>query len=207
MDVSMEHLEGVACVLTDKGFAVNYWRRGTPYSDDGVKFCDIFVIILPTMQFKCNVSQLPAGTRKELKLAYNNSKDIYIGYRTADQVYRVYDCNYDEGDSFIAAIGGTAWNICKDHPQDKPAKKEKQPFIPHEENVDSFDPFELLRGPSDYINEYYTDRGKIHLNAPNMAAVVHLDHVDLVAPEKSKPLNYGKDEYDERLLLFYKPSK
>lgn len=158
MDVSMEHVEGVAKVLSDKGFAVNYWRRGTPYTDDGVRYCDIFVVILPDMRFEFRKENLPMGTKKELSLANYLYKDMYLGYRTADGNYRIYDLNYDV---LVRGITGTAGDIFKHYPQ------------------------EIKKAP--------TPRN-------DFTEVVNYFAGDLLNNDPVK-------EFDERLLLFYKPSK
>lgn len=242
MSVDVGHIFCVADLLKELDLDVSYWHRGKPYTDDAVRNCEIFVVILPDGRFKMPVSQLPAGTMKELKIAAERDIPIYIGYKTKDTIWRTYPTGYEKGDSMISGIaaktkvdGTKSLQTMLDerfsdlkpeltqesvqHGMGTPAEYALQ----YKARYDAYkDTMRLsasqlqsgLRIPSDYITEYYTDKlgtkgvdfSKIlnYVTVPNDAVAALLLDDDLPTfPKKSKPLTYGNDEYDERLLLFF----
>ena len=241
MSVDMGHIEAVARVLADMNLAVNYWERGTPYTDDAVRNCEIFVVILPDSKWFMPVSQLPAGTSKELKIAAERGIPIYTAYLShTDSQWRIYESGFKLGHNTITGISGSSdhlkkylqddnfvftkrapYNLEDNHSSLKiKGERTLQDMIDKEMTInqalrnkyavsvdpavkDAIDMMKMsmsqiqngLKVPSDYITEYYKDRAGVRM--PIFPKEKLQEQV-----KKLRDL-----EYDERLLLFYKPSK
>lgn len=93
------------------------WERGTEYTQecvDAIKNCAGFVVILPNMAFKHYTHTLPAGTRKELMLALDLQKPIYIGYKSHEGyfVYAAeYQIDFEKGIGTIEGVAGSRMNF------------------------------------------------------------------------------------------------
>ena len=73
---------------------VGYWAKGSPYDSDTfnnyVDFCDAFVIILPSLSWKCHYNTMSAGIRKEYTRAVNKGKKIFLYYVPLNNVPNIY---------------------------------------------------------------------------------------------------------------------
>jgi len=255
MSVDMGHIEAVARVLESMEVAVNYWQRGKPYSDDAVRYCEIFVVILPDGKFKMPVNQLPAGTRKELKMAAERGIPIYTGYNSVmNTSWRIFASIYKEGDSEIAGIAGTS-NHLKEYLQNENFVFTKRAPYNLEDNHSSLK-IKGERTLQDMLDERFPDEKSVSyiesdanyalrnkfkvsvdpavkdasdmarlsmsqlysgLRIPSDNLMIHPTRRDVEAllREDTFPKEKLQEqvkklrdlEYDERLLLFYKPSK
>jgi hypothetical protein len=257
MSVDMGHSEAVAKVLAKLHVSVNYRERGTPYTDDAVRFCEIFVIILPDRRWKMPVNQLPAGTRKELKMAADRGIPIYTGYYgVINGEWGIYRTIYKEGHSEISGMSGTSGSLQKYLESDNFVFTKKPPY-----NLEDNHSSKLLKeeDPEDLTASYleskaskrsgvYGSKGQYSpadlstitnrfsmsvdpgiKDASDMARLsmslrqsdlrVSADYItnhgiglycrpDPGSIQKLQGRTYElESEFDERLLLFYKPSK
>lgn len=90
------------------GANVQYWKQGTKYEEEAnVKTCDFFVLILPNLNWRINVSNLPSGCKKELQVARSANRTILLGYRNSTGGYKFYDTDFDSS-GLISGIAGTS---------------------------------------------------------------------------------------------------
>lgn len=91
---------------------VEYYIKGSNYTDQPIKDCDVFAIILPSNSFSYEINKLSMGTKKELTQAYNLKKQIILVYysQLADGV-TFYLTNLDRG--MIEGISGTNSDVIK----------------------------------------------------------------------------------------------
>ena len=210
-------------------------------------------MILPDGKFKMPVSQLPAGTMKELKMAAVRGIPIYIGYISTEGC-RIYETGFKEGHDTITGIAGSSsqlrifleqknfvftkrapYNLEDNHSSLKiKGERTLQDMLderfPDEKSVSyiesdanyalrnkfkvSVDP--AVKDASDMarlsMSQLYSglripsDNLMIH---PTRRDVEALLREDIFPKEKlQEQVKKLRDlEYDERLLLFYKPSK
>lgn len=70
--------------LRNLGLNVGFYRKGSPYSDEPIRKCDIFVVHLPEVIE--NINKISAGVQKELKLANQLKKDIIIAMEDRNKI-------------------------------------------------------------------------------------------------------------------------
>jgi len=110
LDKTMKHLENL-------GVAARAWERGTPYKEeDSIKYCDVFIILLPENKFGTELYKITSGTRKELLLAFSLGKEIYLSYIPLQSLSpSIYSTNLEEGFENelyrIDGISGTTRNF------------------------------------------------------------------------------------------------
>jgi len=112
--IPMEMHWDTACIImrqlvsTDK--VIDYWIRNSPYNENVLRNCDAFVIMLPKLAWSETIDKLPIGCRRELMLAIQLKKKIYITYKPhmAD-VASIYESHIAGG--IIQGIPVTAGNI------------------------------------------------------------------------------------------------
>lgn len=80
------------------------WDRESKYDQDAFDECGSVIFILPKAQFSATVDELPTGMKRELARAYEQSKQIYIGYRSMDGEHRIYEAETD-GKLYISGTG------------------------------------------------------------------------------------------------------
>ena len=90
---------------------VNYWSVGTFYDSLSVHKCDIFIVVNEHNNWISNVNLLPAGVRRELKLAASLDKPIFTAYETTNKEINFYSTTLTV-DS-LAGIAGTSTNLAK----------------------------------------------------------------------------------------------
>jgi len=92
-----------------------YWERGTPYNEtDTIMNCDAFIVVLPGLKWDYNIDSIPTGTQKELLLAYQMKKPIYLAHRSKAGMgfYSVdFDLDNRKKPYFIEGINGTSRNL------------------------------------------------------------------------------------------------
>lgn len=128
LDKTMKHLENL-------GVAARAWERGTPYKEeDSIKYCDAFIIILPNNDFECFYpDKLPSGTKKELNLAYDLDKEIYLSYLPMDSDKPKIYCTNSHKDAldwqvdYIGGVAGTHRNFLDLIEPDLRKKEEREP--------------------------------------------------------------------------------
>jgi hypothetical protein len=93
------------------GYQVNVWYRNERYCQSVFDKSDAVLFILPSNKFSASGSDLPTGLKKELSIAYNQHKKMFVGYKTSAGEFNIYDA--ETNGIFINAISGTANNIFK----------------------------------------------------------------------------------------------
>lgn len=116
MSVPQTELDKVLKHLKSLGVAACAWERGTPYTDDPVRYCDAFIIMLPDNKFNYEVEKLPTGTKNELKLAINFEKPVYLAYLPIGGLNHLIYCTNIEPrvsseDFHILGLQGTSRNF------------------------------------------------------------------------------------------------
>lgn len=205
LNVDMKHVKGVENALKGMGFCVNYWDRSWPssrYTDDPVRYCDIFVIILPDGKWSISRAQLPAGTYKELKLAITLGKPIYMGYLgVISSMYAVYQTEYDN--ERISGVRGSA-----DHIKAFAPKIDPWTFKATPDQATAM--ATILDDEADYASYDMHKKSKrpISPDWPGIGPPPEFDNSGYpIFPKQKLQARIDELDYDERLLLFYKPSK
>lgn len=110
MSIGQDKLDSVLVDLRKIGFVARAWKRNTPYiEDEYIPDCDYFVVILPDLKWTYEIDDLPSGTRKELKLAINLKKPIFIAYQTQNHGINIYKATIGEYD--IEGIASTSHTL------------------------------------------------------------------------------------------------
>lgn len=111
MGVDISFLNGAFNMIHKKvsDNSASWWIRGTTYSANPLQACKALIVILPDNKFKIRIKNLPPGTRSELEWAIENHIPIFLGYRTSEGEFRVYETSYNR--QYIEGVGGT-FNEC-----------------------------------------------------------------------------------------------
>lgn len=111
--------------LVRKHAIPQWWTKGTAYNEKAYteairKYYDAIVVILPAMQWSCNYNQMTSGSRKELCIAIQAKKPIYLAYKTSTGVLGIYSTNIvhnnNEITTFftISGVASTSYNFEQD---------------------------------------------------------------------------------------------
>lgn len=76
--------------LVDLGYEVTKFHRGEVYEDTMLKESDIFVLISQNNQFDFFQKNMSAGCKKELDIAADMQKPLYLAYWKADTTLKIY---------------------------------------------------------------------------------------------------------------------
>jgi hypothetical protein len=95
--------------LESQGYNVKVWNRSERYNQNEFDESDSVLFILPKNKFKADSNYLPIGLRSELARAYAQNKKIYVGYKTSNDEFNIY--NTETNGMYINAISGTANKI------------------------------------------------------------------------------------------------
>jgi hypothetical protein len=106
--------EAIKEKLIELGVKLEFYQKGTAYSDVPVRSCDAFVLFLPNNAFEAEIFRLTQGIQKELNLAYQLKKDIILAYlsKMAGGV-TFYLTNIDSKEGKIKGISGTNSDVIK----------------------------------------------------------------------------------------------
>ena len=99
------------CDLVDSiyGLTSYHWERGSRYDQRMFDTSDAYLFILPNNKFKASYHDLPIGLKRELGVAYDTGKPIFVGYITKFGEYSIYSAKTNGCD--IEGIPGTTNNI------------------------------------------------------------------------------------------------
>lgn len=114
MTVPMNILKDVINLSIDKKLKTSWWIRGSHYGsseEQAIEECDYFIIIPPGNKWENKISDLPNGTKSELRKAIRLCKNIYIAYTTASGYLGLYKADIDTDEKVIMGIAGTSNNI------------------------------------------------------------------------------------------------
>lgn len=88
------------------GALVEYWERGTNYSDEALRKADAVVVILPDNKWESGIEALPRGTCSEIRLAMSLNRRIWLGY-TLSHSKKPYIYQTVSSNNAILGKGGT----------------------------------------------------------------------------------------------------
>jgi hypothetical protein len=102
----VETLKDIATALIGRGYQTRYWNRTERYDNTWILGCEAMVIVLPMMSFKCPISSLPMGVRRELDVAMSLEKRILLAYKpNTSTLPTFYDIKVEF--SIVSGIAGT----------------------------------------------------------------------------------------------------
>ena len=76
--------------LVKLGYEVTYFTRGDCYQDFDLREADIFVLIPENNQFDFFQKNMTAGCKKELDVAADMQKPLYLAYYKGDKTLNIY---------------------------------------------------------------------------------------------------------------------
>ena len=85
----------VAVKLHELGYKAEAYIRGTIYSDQKLRDADIFVLIPSGNLAGCPHNEMTEGCRKELMLARNLNKKLYMAIEYPDSVFKIRKIDLD----------------------------------------------------------------------------------------------------------------
>jgi hypothetical protein len=91
----MSELMEVKNVVANHKYDCEWWIRGTPYTDTALRDADIFVLIPRSYVFDFTMDYMTTGCKKELQLAYELGKPLYMAYRKKSGQLNIYPISLD----------------------------------------------------------------------------------------------------------------
>lgn len=110
MSVPQKKIDECEALLKTMRADVEYWKRGTNYSDEPLRQASAVVLILPDNKWSAVITELPTGTKSEIQLAIKLCKPIHIAYRGV-AAGRMCIYNTVREDGIIKGATGTSNNL------------------------------------------------------------------------------------------------
>lgn len=194
MSVPIERLETYAKEILKMGADVEYWARGTTYTNYALKRADVMVVLLEKNAWKASMSTISRGTCSEIRTAWEEEIDVYLAYINGQNEYAIYDTTQING--MLTGVAGTSdkfrkmveqWNKGLLSPSER-TEQLKQAVITEYYNDRRHAPVPVPVEEDEYSSKY-SDELKELLRDPH----VSVSH---------KIIDFGTPGgYDRRLLL------
>lgn len=115
MTIPQYKLDEVIKVVAESGAYPKWWPKGSSYEEGYytglIQHCDAFIVMLPDMVWHRPFHKMTSGSRKELQIAVDAKKPIYLAYKRNEKS-NVYAA--DVTDTCITGIASTKFNFRSD---------------------------------------------------------------------------------------------